>query len=549
MLSTVNQHKSGVKTESVRSITFFSKAASRFSLRKTPEFFYSALPMSVALSMGIVLTGCGVGNNPTTRVDTPKPPSSTARTSYDLTVQSPVFVSNVKVTVTDTATGGILGQSIIKNGNEAVFAIPLEFLKAGNVLLMTLSPVDSSSKYFDPMLNNTMGSMTTFNKTLHALVSVNKIDTAAKIDPFSEIVYERALIRSGVLDISKPRLHALTTSHLMSAGNEMTSALGTDETSTFSVVFNSPGNIAAINLYGTSTTATKPVNQQASSTLIALGQLALYAQNNPTALTPYLDFSTRASLDLRDGDLDGLTTVGGDTVNTVRITNPILYSGVISDINNDPDQNSLSFLIPKNTEQRNKRGLALKQATIQYFNNLNASLALASRTDNASLDYMQRFDFGIFSLANTSAGFGSTAVPTNLIGAGNYTPAFGLPTGTNFKNALDASDDSDRSIDLLQLNGIYQGNDGCQLSIGYEGTIQLSKGSQTYQAAVNRKFTDSLTRISGNQYVLNVTSADLTSPRFIQIRTVGAQIISADAGRSTEQFPTTLETKELGCTF
>ncbi|HEY4713129.1 MAG TPA: hypothetical protein VIH30_02645, partial [Aquirhabdus sp.] len=77
----------------------------------------------------------------------------------------------------------------------------------------------------------------------------------------------------------------------------------------------------------------------------------------------------------------------------------------------------------------------------------------------------------------------------------------------------------------------------------------LSQGTQTYQAVVSRKFSDHLIRLAGDHYLLNVTSADLTTPRFIQIRTIGAQVISAEVGRSSQQVPITLDITELSCTF
>ncbi|GAC1375657.1 MAG: hypothetical protein NVS3B3_12650 [Aquirhabdus sp.] len=514
--------------------------------------------MSIALSMGVTLVGCGGGNSPTTRIDTSTPPSSTLRTSYNLTVQSPVLLSNVQVTVTDTATGVVLGQTTVQNGNEVVFAIPIAYLKAGNVILMTLSPVDSSSKYFDPMLNNQLGAMASFNQSLHGLISLSTNDKTTKVDPFSEIIYERTLIRAGILDISKPQFNALTSNQLTLATNEMATAFGTSATTTFSVKFNSPASIAAIHLYTTVAGVTS-VDAQANNALLALGQLALYAQNNSTAQTPYLDFAKRASLDFLDGDLDGMTIFGGDAAGTVQITNPILYTGITSTPNNDPDHTDVNSLITVNSNQRKQHGVVLKQATIQYFNNINASLPVAARTDTASLNYMQNYDYGIFTPAFNSSGFGGTTPtePSYRIGAGNYTRAFGLPTlppplpSEYIKKAIDASDASDRSNDIMQLNGTYQGNGGCQLNIGYDGTIQLSQGALSFTTIVNRKYSDSLRQypVGSKQYILNATSADVTAPRFIQIRTVGAQVVSAEAGRSIDQFPITLDTTELSCTF
>ena len=222
------------------------------------------------------------------------------------------------------------------------------------------------------------------------------------------------------------------------------------------------------------------------------------------------------------------------------IANPILYSGVTSLPNNDPDNTSENTLIRVNSNQRIQTGLALKQATIQYFNTVNAALLAPSRTDGASLSYILNYDYGVF---NQTA--------TLRLGAGNYTPAFGLLTGVNYTNALDVSDTPGRSNSIVQLNGVYKSTTttGCQLSVGYDGKIQLSQGSQVYEAIINREFSDSLTRTTGNQYLLNVASPSLTSPRFIQINTVGAVITSANAGSSGQQTPITLDTTDLSCTF
>lgn len=550
MLSRLNQRKSSVATASARSITRKTTKSST-STYMIPNF-KSVLSVSIAACISIALTGCGGGNDPTTRTDTTTSAGSTgsSTTTYNLTVQSPVLLHNVKITVTDTATGTVIGQATVSSGNSGVIAIPATYLKSGNVLLATLSPVDSSSQYFDPMLNSELGAMTAFNQPLHALVSMGTTDTTIKADPFSEIVYQRTLTRTGTVDWTSPLINQLNASQLTIANGELAEALGTVATAPYSVLFNSPTSIAAVNMYIPATkTSSATVNYPSSYAAIALGQLALYAENNLSDATPYLNFAARAALDMRDGDLDGMTTFGGDTAGTVVIANPILYSGVTSLTNDDPDNTSINTLITVNSNQRIQRSAALKQAITQYFNTLNASLPAASRTDSASLNYIQTYDYVTFNGTYSSYTSPTINTPAGRVGAGNYTLAFGLPTGTNYKNALDSSDASGRSNDIMQLNGVYKASNGCQLSVGYDGTIQLSQGSQVYQAIVNRKFSDSLTRITGNQYLLNVTSADLTAPRFIQINTIGAQVVSADTGRSTQQTPTTLDTTDLSCTF
>ena len=539
MLSRPNQHTSTFATDSA----IYLARGTVISPVPLPMFpqLKSVLSIIVAACMGIVLTGCGAENNPTTR-EIPAatfipPPAAT----YNLTVESPVLLENVRISVTDTKTGTVINQTTVVNGNSSVIAIPATFLRNGTVTMVTLSPIGNTSRYFDPMLNNQLGAMASFDQPLHAIVSTGTVNTKIKVDPFSEIVYQRALIRAGTVNFTNPTLSQLTLTQLNNATTELTQALGTTATRPYSILFNSPASIAAINIYFPAIPPNVPtINFASNDAAIALGQLALYAQNNSSDTTPYLNFAARASLDMRDGDFDGMTVFGGDTDGTVVIANPILYSGVTSLPNNDPDNTSENTLIRVNSNQRIQTGLALKQATIQYFNTVNAALLAPSRTDGASLSYILNYDYGVF---NQTA--------TLRLGAGNYTPAFGLLTGVNYTNALDVSDTPGRSNSIVQLNGVYKSTTttGCQLSVGYDGKIQLSQGSQVYEAIINREFSDSLTRTTGNQYLLNVASPSLTSPRFIQINTVGAVITSANAGSSGQQTPITLDTTDLSCTF
>jgi hypothetical protein len=548
MLSTLNQRKSSEATESTRSIAR-KKTKSGISAYMIPNF-KTVLAISIATCISMTFSGCGGGNGATSRTGAPPPDTTPTPKTYNVTVQSPVQLHNVNLTITDTSSGIIVGQTTISNGNSGVIAVSSIYIKGGNVMMVTLSPVDSSSQYDDPMLNNELGATTSFNQPLHAFISLGTQDTTIKVDPFSEIAYQRTLVRSGTLDFTKPLFNQVTTTQLANSNTELSQSFGAISTTPYSAFFNTPASIASLNMYVATTNSIPPaINYSASYAAIALGHLALYAVNNLSDSTPYLNFAARAALDMRDGDLDGMTTFGGDTDGTVVIANPILYSGVTSLTNDDPDNTNVTTLIDVNANQRIQRGAALKQATIQYFNTINASLPLASRTDSASLSYIQNYDYAVYN--QTYSVFTSSTVntPAGRSGAGNYTPAFGLPTGTNFKNALDASDASSRTNSIIQLNGVYKASNGCQLAIAYDGTITLSQGNQSYQAVVSRKYSDSLSRVNGNQYLLNVTSADLTSPRFIQINTVGAHITSVDTGRSTQQIPTTLDSTDLSCTF
>ncbi|WP_410211819.1 hypothetical protein [Aquirhabdus sp.] len=558
--NTIGQHPNLLPPSSTDgtapSMSLLQNTISRNTAKATHRHAYLriALAVSLACGTGLALTGCGGSGDATTRIDTTPPTTPvdpTVRTSYNITVRSPVKLINVKASATDAATGTVLGTTTIASGNDLVIAVPVAYTKNGNLVVITLSPVDSTSSYFDPMLNNGQGNLAPFNQSLHSIVSLFQSDITSRIDPFSEIVYQRALTRSGVLfseqtfGMPQPSFKTLAPEHLTLANNDLSSSFGVSNGTQFSGFINSSNDIAALRIYSTANNTANPfnvVNTQVSNELVALGQIALYAQNNASE-TPYLNFALRAALDMRDGDLDGMTINGGEKIGTALITSPILYSGVSAPVNSDPNRNNVTNLLTDNTALREAHGTAVKQAAIQFFNSVNAAPTSTTHLDADTLSYIQDFNYANFTYKATST------VSSTRTGAGNFTYAFGLPTGTDFKNLLDANDGSGRSNDIMQLNGVYKNSSGCQLNIGYEGTVQLSQGSLSFTSVVNRKSSDSLTRLSGDNYLLNVTSADQTAPRFIQVRTVGGKVISATTGRSTQAVPITLDTTDLTCAF
>jgi len=508
----------------------------------------------ICMASASLLSGCG-GSDPTTRVSNTDT-AAAVRTSYFATVTSPVLLTNVRARAIDTGTGNVLDQVIITSGTTAALSIPVAYIKTNNIIVLSIEPIDSSSTYYDPMLANGLGGTAKFNQSLHTLVSMNRIDTSYEVDPFSEIAYQRSLFRTGTYAMANPLLSRLTIDQINLANTETTESFGTGgSTVPYTADFSTPATIASQHIFKAVSigTSTKTIVGSVQSYYFALSQLALYAQNNPSDASPYLNFAMRAALDLRDGDLDGMTTFGGDAAGTVNISSPILYSGIVSQVNNDPDHTDLPSLIALNAPQRNARGDALKVAANKYFDTINASLPVDSRMDTDTRSYLQSANYAIF--ANTvdiSGIFGtitSLYTATKPIGAGNYTKAFGLPTGVDIKTSMDASDLSNRTNDIVQLAGIYQNTSGCQLSIGYDGSVQLTQGSQTYQAMISRDYADSMVRISGAQYRINIIAGDITSPSFIQILTNGAQILSAVEGRSTQLVPTNLDSIGLSCTF
>jgi hypothetical protein len=516
---------------------------------------HSALALCITCTGAILLTGCGGGTDATTRTQPTTTPPSNQRTSFIATIKSPVNLTNVRARAVDSATGAVLDQQIISSGNTIALTIPVAFIKANNIIVLTLEPINSSSSYSDPMLNLGKGGQAKFNQTLHALISMNSADVSYKVDPFSEVAYQRALIRSGTYNPNTPLLTRLTLDQVNLANTEATYAFGTGTTAPYASNFDDPKDIAAPKIYSSvNSIGGKTIDGTVQATYFALAQLALYAQNNTGDASPYLGFAMRAALDMRDGDLDGLTTFGADTAGTALISQPILYTGVVSHINSDPDHNDIVSLIAANTTQRTARGNVLKVAANVYFDNVNAALPVDSRMDTDTRTYLRTADYSVFnSPLDTSGSITGTPTtnpqPTTRVGAGNYTVAFGLPTGVSLKTAIDASDLTQRTNDIVQLAGVYTNNAGCKLSIGYDGSFELAQGGLLYRAVISREYSDSIVRISGTQYRINIITADKTAPAFIQVMTDGAHVLSVVEGRSTKFIPTTLDTVDLTCSF
>jgi len=494
----------------------------------------------------LMLSACGGGGDATTRTDTGPTPTPTGgpRTSYNVTVHSPVPLYNVKATITVAGTGVVVGSSVITNASDAVIAIPTSIIQSGVLVMITLSPVDSTSTYYDPMLNNGLGGTAPFNQTLHNFSTVYSTDVTLKVDPFSEIIYQRALVRSGTLNIAQADITRVTGLDISSASADISASFGVSSNNTFSTDFNTPAMVASNHVY-LPNSGNQGVNSTVLYTIAALGQLALYAQNNTSDATPYLHFASRAAVDLLDGSLDGMTIYGGETAGTTKIASPILYTGgVAAPINSDPNRNDLADQLNDNAAVRTAYGSALKKATLQYLNTINSALSASAQMDSQSMAYLQSYNYGTFTAD-------PNPILTTRVGAGDYTPAFGLPTGVNQKTYLNANNSvgNGQLNDIAQLNGTYTNSAGCQLNVSYDGTIQLSQGGQSYVSAITQKLSDSLTRINGTQYLLNAASSDQTAPRFIQINTNGSSVVSATTGRSTQQIPITLDTTDLSCNF
>lgn len=491
---------------------------------------YSAQTMllSIALAVsGLLLTGCG-GNNPTTRVTSDDLVSIPDTSTFGLTLQSPVRLTNVQARVIDTLTNRVLHEQLIINDDQLLINLKkIDVPYAGLVYVELRPALMGRSSYYDPILDNEA----TFNTPLRTLFKINAGSGSHNIiiDPYSEITFQRAQIRAGWLanrnDLSL--LGLINISALNAANSEMNAVFGVRSNTQLSQGLNSREDIQKLT-----------INSNTLSYLrFALGHIQHYVREKGSNTAPYLAFSQKAAIDMLDGDLDGMTLHGFGDQADIFLSDPLAQPI----INTDPERNQHSLLAADQAPSRSSYNVAVGEAIQQFFNPLFTN-------DSAEFALIKDYDYLNMTLRPVASApklFG-----LHSPGAGNYTRAFGLTNNQTVKNYLNA-DDTGLVSDIEQLAGIYQNPQGCQLEVRPNGRVILSQGTQRFEAAIDRNFNDSVSRssVSSQNYLINITTPSDITPSFLQIRTDGSDILSAQNGRSLLDLPDQLSQVDLSCNF
>lgn len=491
---------------------------------------YSASPLllSVVLAAsGLLLTGCG-GNTPTTRTNSDDLVSTPSTATFTLTLQSPVQLTNVEARVIDTISGRVLYQGTISNTDKLLIDIRKADVPSQRLLYVELRPTAlNQSSYYDPILD----SSAPFNATLRALVQSNTNNRTVLIDPYSEIAFQRAQIRAGWLtnrtDLSQ--LSLINIGALNDANSEV-SAVFSVRNVALTQGLSSRADIQKLN-----------VNNNQSNNInyfrFALGHIQYYVSQQGRQTAPYLSFSQKAAIDMLDGDLDGMTLYSFGDQSQILLNDPLVQPI----INTDPDRNQHAALAVDQDAARREYNLAVGESIRQFFNPLFES-------DTAEFRFINEYDYLNMTLRAVST------VPKlfglHSPGAGNYTRAFGLPSNQLVKNYLNA-DDTGLVSDIEQISGVYQNSQNCRLEIRPNGRVVLSQGTQRFEADIDRNFNDSMSRTSvdSQAYLLNITTPSDSTPSFLQIRTDGVTILSAQNGRSLLEMPDQLSQIDLSCEF
>lgn len=492
---------------------------------------YSAQTMLLSLALaasGLLLTGCG-NNNPTTRTnsdDLVSSPNTTA--TFLLTLQSPVHLTNVQARVIDTTTNRVLHEQIISNDDQLLIDLKKVDVPSRRLLYVELRPASvGQSSYYDPILDSSAA----FNAPLRALIQSTDNPQTITVDPYTEIAFQRAQIRSGWLanrnDLSQ--LGMINASAVTAANSEV------------SAVFSVRNVSLTEGLSSREDLQKLTFSTNRSTTLnyfrFALGHIQHYVRDQGNTSAPYLAFSQKAAIDMLDGDLDGMTLYGFGDQTAIFLKNPLVQPI----INTDPDRNQHPLLAIDQLSARSTYNIAVGEAIKQLFNPLFTNGSPEFLLIN-SYDYL---NMTLAPVPNAPKLFG-----LHSPGAGNYTRAFGLATNQTVKNYLNA-DDTGLVSDIEQLAGIYKNPQGCQLDVRPNGRVILSQGTQRFEADIDRNFNDSVSRssVDSQEYLINITTPSDSTPSFLQIRTDGANVLSAQNGRSLLDLPDQLSQVDLSCNF
>lgn len=499
-------------------------------------FFVAIKPRSARLMLSAALTaasvallGCGA-NNPTTRTSSSGSNSTPAPATFQLTLQSPVRLTNVEAKVIDAVSGQIVHQSIISNDHRLNVNINRADTRSQRLLYVELRPSTlNQSSYYDPILDRDAP----FNQTLRAMVSSPASNQTILIDPYSEIAFQRAQVRSGWLNnrMDITQLSLISINSLRAAQSEV------------AAVF----NVRSVTLPQglSSRTDLQRLNVTANQTRVldyfrfSLGHVQYYVQQQGSVDAPYLAFSQKAAIDMLDGDLDGLTLHGFGDQDEIFLNNPLVQPI----INNNPERNQHLLLAEDQLPARRTYNMGVGTTIKQFFEPLFPS---------GSAEFKLINDYDYLNMSTRTVPTPPRPFALHSPGAGNYTRAFGLTDGQLVKNFINA-DDTGLVNDIAQIAGIYQNPQGCRLAIQPNGKVMLTQGTQTAEADIDRNFGDSMSRAdaSSQSYLINITTPSDSTPSFLQIRTDGARVLFAQNGRSLLEMPSTdqLSAVDLSCNF
>ncbi|VXA54504.1 conserved hypothetical protein [Acinetobacter proteolyticus] len=485
------------------------------------------------LLLSSALIGCGSGESKanietTPTVQEPKPKS--------FNIKAAVEMRDVVLKIFDNFDNTLVLEQNLSTTSDINITLP-RVLDKERLYRIEISTTPNSLIY-----DFQSGQYSNISMTLHSLVEVNtsNLTQTIYINPSSEAIYQRALVRSGTLPSdSNNNLTKVSTLQLNLATADVNSAL----TSAFyQLDIPNLNSSSLLNVFS-------PVNATFKSNLYINSYLSfgliqqwanLYPSNN------FAEFTKNLAVDLKDGYLDAKKLRGDQSSLTSLVVPP--------PDNLDPSKNNLIFIAEAQKNTRDTFAASLKQAVLQLADNYRQT----SLNPQGYTLLQQKSYAGNTPINNTANAF-------RVIGAGDYRRAVGFADTTQTcngsvypcKQGITGINIVDASLPSIEyLIGSYKDSSGnCQLNVRGDGWLELIRDGQTFSSKLDGDSTDNLLQVNkaNAEYLLNSSSTEPNNStlqyNFIQVKIKANQVLSASAGLDNRKAPDQLQTTQLQCNF
>lgn len=486
------------------------------------------------LLLSTALVGCGSGeskakNDSTPIVTVPKPKNFDIKTSLEM--------RDVVVKVYDNFDNSLVLEQQISTTSNLTMTLP-KVLDTSHLYRIEISTKPSSLIY-----NFLKGQYQSVSINLHSIVSVDvsNLTQTIYINPNSEAIYQRALIRSGQLPNEVEDPTGINDLHVKLATQDVNTAL----LNAFNRI-NIPNLNPSyqLNIFSPQDVSTVAGTNVFTSAFFSFGYIQQWANSHPD--NPFTVFTKNLAIDLKDGQLDA-KKVRGDATSFESLIPP-------TPDNVDPEKNNLVDIVKLQENTRNLFASALKQATLQLATNFQQK---ATNPDG-------------YILLEQKAYSGNTPTITSTLtfrvpGAGDYRRAVGfVDTTATCNGSIYPCKQGITGINIVNPNlpsieyliGHYEDSvNNCQLNIRANGVLELIKGSQIYRSVLDADSTDNLLQVdkANREYLLNSSSTEPNNTSldysFVQVKIKENQVQSASAGLDNRKAPDQLKTTQLQCSF
>lgn len=485
------------------------------------------------LLLSSALIGCGSGESKanietTPTVQEPKPKS--------FNIKAAVEMRDVVLKIFDNFDNTLVLEQNLSTTSDINITLP-RVLNKERLYRIEISTTPNSLVF-----DFQRGQYQNVSMTLHSLVEVDtsSLTQTIYINPGSEAIYQRALVRSGTLPTdSNINPTKVSASQLNLATADVNSAL----TNAF-YQLDIP-NLNPSYLLNAFSPQDATLNSNVYiNTYLSFGFIQQWANLYPN--NTFVEFTKNLAVDLKDGYLDAKKLRGDPST---------LLSLVIPTPDNiDSSKNNLIFIAEDQKSARDTFAASLKQAVLQLADNYRQ----ASLNPQGYTLLQQKSYAGNTPINNTANAF-------RVIGAGDYRRAVGFADTTQTCNgSAYACKQGITGINIVSaglpsieyLIGSYKDSSGnCQLNVRGDGSLELIKDGQTFSSKLDADSTDNLLQVNkaNAEYLLNSSSTEPNNStlqyNFIQVKIKANQVLSASSGLDNRKAPDQLQTIQLQCNF